>query len=141
MGKRYKKGNVGKSKKKTNHKEYMEREYTINKLIHQFGLMLKTLDESDVDTYNQMDKLRMEIKDLLSIQSKFMHNESRKRRYVYNDQVMNFKGIYVTWKKRTLPLFLQIRYDFPVHIIPALSNHYRCVKTGGKVYNIFNKGW
>lgn len=141
MGKRYKKGNIGKSKKKTKHKEYMKREYQINRLIHTFGLMLKNLDENDKTAYNEMDKIRLEIKELLAIQSRCMHRESRKRRYVYNDQVMNFKGIYVSWKKRTLHLFLEIRYDFPIHIIPQLCNHYRIVKTGGETYNVFNKGW
>jgi hypothetical protein len=138
MGKRYKKGNKGKHKKKTSTQKYMQRERELNKLINKFRIKVLNLNENNINDYYECNRLRLKIKELIALQSKTMYSQSRKRRYVYYDQVMNFKGLYVTWKKLTLPLFLKTKYDFPDHIIPMLCVYYRDVKRGGIVnYNIF----
>ena len=137
MGKRYKKGNH--SKKRNNpHTQYMHREKQINKLITEFGRILKELDTTSEQQYIQANHLRYKIKELLNLQSPRVYKESRKRRYVYNEQVMNFKGIYVTWKKRTFHLFLKVKYDIPLSCIPSISYFYKDIKTGGTPkFNIF----
>lgn len=137
MGKRYKKGNHGK-KRSNSHTQYMHREKQINKLINEFGTILKELDENNEQQYIYANRLRFKIKELLGVQSPVVYKESRKRRYVYNDQVMNFKGIYVTWKKRTFHLFLKVKYDIPLSCIPQISYFYKNIKTGGEPnFNIF----
>ena len=69
MGKRYKSGNIGKSKNRQG-KIYIQRERRINKLINEFRDLLFHKDQSRIDIYKQSDKLRMDIKYLLAIQSK-----------------------------------------------------------------------
>ena len=138
MGKRYKKGNKGKSRKKSKSKRFMAREKKINKLIVQFRKSVLSEDIMDEQVYLKCNRLRLNIKNLLNIQSKSLYTQSRKRRYVYYDQVMTFKGIYVHWKKETLPVFLKIHYDFPDHIIVCLCSFYKDIKRGCKYsYNIF----
>lgn len=139
MGKRYKKGNKGKSRKKSRVKQFKERELRINKLINKFRRIVLKEDIMNERVYIKCNRLRLKIKELLNIQSKQLYSQSRKRRYVYYDQVMTFKGIYVYWKKETLPVFLKVKYDFPEHIIPILSNFYISVKKGCSYsYNIFH---
>ena len=126
MGKRYKPGNVGKSKNRQG-RAYMEREAKINRLIKKFRNILFNKDNNQVNVYNQADRLRMNIKYLLKTQSKQIHTKSRKRRNIYYQQLGDFKGLYVTWKKQTLPVYLKVRFDFPEHLIPCLCEYYRGV--------------
>lgn len=132
MGKRYKKGNIGKRKKKPS-AIFKENERKINIKINQFRkIVLNYEDVTSVELYNKSDKLRREIKRLLNYQSKFIATQSHKRRFIYYDQTANFKGLYVTWKKITLPIYLSVRFDIPEHLIPALACYYRDLKRGGE---------
>lgn len=126
MGKRYKAGNVGKKRNKHN-RTYMKREAKINRLIKKFRRILFTEDNNNVDIYNRMNRLRLTLKQLLDFQSKQIYRQSRKRRNIYYQQVMDFKGLYVTWKKITLPVYLKVRFDFPSHLIPPLCDYYKAV--------------
>lgn len=138
MGKRYKKGNRGKRRVNSNHDVFLSREREINKLIRKFGRLMKRLNVNSVRQYKYGNYLRLRIKELLRVQSDFVYRESRKRQYIYNSQVMNFKGIYVTWKKRTLPLFFKVKFRVPDSCVPMLCRFYVNLKRGGKPnFNIF----
>ena len=79
MGKRYKPGNVGKSKNRQG-RAYMEREAKINRLIKKFRNILFNKDNNQVNVYNQADRLRMNIKYLLKTQSKQIHTDRKSTR-------------------------------------------------------------
>jgi hypothetical protein len=130
MGKRYKQGNHGKRKPKKN-KTYMKREIQINRLIRDFRKILYNNPKS-INNYNEAYHLRGKIKYLIDIQSRQIHRKSRRRRNIYYSQISEFKGLYVTWKKITLPVYLKARYDFPEHLIPELTEYYKNVKKGEK---------
>lgn len=136
MSVRRKKGNRGKRKKKS--VSFFSREKKINKKINQFRKIVLNHDNQNVHEYNKADKLRLQIKNLLRLQSNVLYGQSRKRRYVYYDQTANFKGLYVTWKKETLPLYLELRLSCPKHIVQCLVTFYRAIKTNAIItYNIF----
>ena len=131
MGKRYKKGNVGKRKRKPS-TIFKENEKKINMKINRFRKIVLDYDSTDVELYKTSDKLRREIKGLLNYQSKFIATQSHKRRFIYYDQTANFKGLYVTWKKITLPIYLSVRFNIPEHLIPCLACYYRDLKRGSE---------
>lgn len=137
MGKRYKKGNVGKARKRPN-KPYMDREKEINKLIKKFRKHIFNNEINNRNNYIEADRQRRKLKRLLDVQGKQVTSQGRKRRWVYYDQLSKFKGLYVTWKKISYPTYLSVRYDFPEHLIPCLCVYNRDVHTGVKTsYNIF----
>lgn len=129
MGKRYKPGNHGKRKPKHG-QAYMKREIRINKLIREFRKILFHKNPYTITNYKKADRIRGQIKYLIDIQGKQIHRKSRRRRNVYYTQIAEFKGLYVTWKKITLPTYLKVRYDFPQHLIPELTEYYKNVKRG-----------
>lgn len=129
MGKRYKAGNRGKRKNKRG-RDYMKREIKINRLIKEFRNILFNKNPYAIKNYKEADKIRGEIKYLLKIQGGDIHRKSRRRRHIYYLQTSDFKGLYVTWKKITLPVYLKVRFDFPEHLIPELTDYYKNVKKG-----------
>ena len=131
MGKRYKKGNRGKRHRKPS-TIFKENERKINIKINQFRKIVLNYDLNNLEEYRKSDKLRKEIKSMLNYQSKFIATQSHKRRFIYYDQTANFKGLYVTWKKITLPVYLSVRFNIPEHLISALACYYRDLKRGGK---------
>ncbi len=136
MGKRYKKGNRGRTRYRPR-KAYRIRENELNKDINMFRKYLFDKEVNDTSNYCEADKLRRRIKNNLRIQSKYINKYGPRSRFRYYDQLHNFKGLYVTWKKISLPTFLRVRYKFPEHLIPALCNYYEHVKTGGLLsYNL-----
>lgn len=136
MGVRRKKGNHGKRKKSSN--AYFKREQYINKCIDEFRIIVFKHDIVNESLYFRANRLRLKIKELLRIQGHDVSFQSRKRRYVYYNQTANFKGLYVTWKKETYPLYLKLKFDFPAHIIINLNIFYKNIKTGGVIsFNIF----
>lgn len=126
MGKRYKAGNHGKTRNRPG-RLYIEREAKINRLINQFRRILFNENNQRIKVYEKADHLRRQIKYLLDTQSKQIHTQSRKRRNIYYRQLADFKGLYVTWKKITLPTYLKVRFDFPTHLIPNLCEYYKAV--------------
>ena len=85
MGKRYKKGNVGRGKKGTG-KIYINREKEINRKINQFRKTFYTNNMNNIEVYYELNRLRLDIKQLFSIQSTYVHRQSRKRRNIYYKQ-------------------------------------------------------
>ena len=135
MGKRYKKNNHPRKRKKDH---FILREKKINKKIREFKKYRLNKEVNDIDNYIEANSLRLEIKNLLHTQSFFISNKSHRRRWVYYDQVSQFKGLYVSWKKESLPTFFKVKYDCPDSVIPELCFFYRQVKQGEKPdYNIF----
>lgn len=129
MGKRYKHGNRGKRKHKPQ-KAYMTREIQINRLIRDFRKILFYNNPHTIKNYKKADNIREKIKHLLDIQGKQIHNKSRRRRNIYYTQTADFKGLYVTWKKITVPTYLKVRYDIPEHLIPELAGYYKSIRKG-----------
>ncbi|MBQ6220137.1 MAG: hypothetical protein IJH63_10370 [Methanobrevibacter sp.] len=138
MGKRYKKGNVGRRRNKKG-KVYINREKKINRLIYKFWEYV-FIREYNVSNYSEANRLRLDIKQLFDIQSTYVHSQSRKRRNIYYEQLSKFKSIYVTWKKNTLPIYLSVRFDFPEHLIPELACLYRSVQTYNETVIILGGG-
>lgn len=137
LGKRYKKGNTGKIRNNHNRK-YRRRENELNNDIKRFRRLLFKRDVNNIDNYKEADRLRHKIKYNIRVQGRYVQNKSRQRRFVYYQQVSNFKGLYVTWKKESLPTFLRVRFHFPEHLIPSLCWWYVNIKTGVKcTYHIF----
>lgn len=137
MGKRYKKGNHGKKRKKPN-KKYIQREQQLTKDIRSFKEYLFIYEVNDRDNYIEADRLRRKIKHNIRVQGRQVSSKSRQRRFIYYQQMNNFKGLYVTWKKLSLPTFLKVRYHIADHLIPGLCWFYIAIKTGVNYsYNIF----
>ena len=130
MGKRYKKGNCGRKKKKPA-TIYKNNERRLNKKIDEFRKIVLNADLTNEEVYKKSDKLRREIKNELRQQGRYLYTQSNKRRFIYYDQTAHFKGLYVTWKKITLPVYLSVRFNIPKHLVPALAVYYRDVKRGG----------
>lgn len=142
MGKRYKKGNVGRGKKGTG-KIYINREKEINRKINQFRKTFYTNNMNNIEVYYELNRLRLDIKQLFSIQSTYVHRQSRKRRNIYYKQLSEFKGLYVTWKKVTLPVYLSLRFHVPEPILTGVAWFYRETMKHKKPptnYNIIKNG-
>ena len=121
MGKRYKRGNVGRKRRVKSLAVYKRREKTINDLIRLFytkyyqyskGNMLNTSD-----CYDEMYMLKSEIKRNLYYQESILHNQSFYRRNIYYHQVNRFKRIYSRWKNDTLYTFLTHKCHVPDYLI------------------------
>ena len=134
MAVRRKKGNKPKKKKKTGKDSYYHTEQVINSKINEFKKIVLNHDVFNRSEYIRANDLRLEIKELLRVQGFDVYAQSRQRRYVYYSQTANFKGLYVTWKKETYPIYLMVKYDLPSHISISVSIFYKFIKKG-VVYN------
>lgn len=130
MGKRYKKGNKGRKRKKTPIHIFKENQRKLNQKIQKFRRIVFYDNLNTIESYKESDKLRREIKSLLNNQSKHLTQQPPISRFIHYDQTANFKGLYVTWKKITLPTYLNVRFQIPEHLIPTLTYYYRDVKRG-----------
>ena len=72
------------------------------------------------------------------MQSEELHMQSRRRRFVYYDQLSKFKTVYSIWKKKSFPAFITRVFDLPEHLISSLEWFYKGLKMGYAVnYSIF----
>ena len=125
-----------KGKRKQYANDFYSREQTLNKLIGEFIIEYKHLyHPCSVDKYEQMDKQRLEIKRLLSIQSGELWKQSHRRKRFFYKQLNKFKYFYVAWKRYTYYTYLHVRFDLPLHLIKPLS-FYKKV-THNIVYTIY----
>lgn len=118
MGKRYKAGNVGKRRKKTTQKTFINREKKLNTLINEFMDIIfhKPLNFKNYDHANQ---LRLDIKMNFDIQGKDINRHGRKRRNIYYSQLAKFKSVYTYWKKISYDYYIIRRYKLPERYLKA----------------------
>ena len=118
------KGSTRYRKKKRDNEanDFYAREQTLNKLINKFVYRYKNAAyPPSEDEYNQMNKIRLEIKRLLDIQSSELWKQSHRRKRFYYKQTQRFKYYYVAWKRYTYYIYLNQRYGMPLHLISALT--------------------
>lgn len=117
---------------------FFNREREINRLINRFMKLTYHRNVNDLGVYDETNRLRLDIKMNLDIQSKYLHTQSRKRRFVYYDQLSKFKAVYSIWKKRSFPAFITRVFNLPEHLISSLVWFYVGLKKGCRVsYSIF----
>lgn len=128
-----------KSQKKLRPKDvYFNREKKINRLINRFMKFVFHANLNDLDVYDETNRLRLDIKMNLDMQSSELHMQSRRRRFVYYDQLAKFKTVYSIWKTRSYPAFITRVFDLPVHLINSLEWFYKGLKMHCVVdYSIF----
>ena len=121
MAKKYKKGNR-KRKKKVVVNDFYNREKQLNKMISNFVHDYFQLQYPPVDEeYDNMNKQRLEIKRLFTLQEGELYKQSRRRKYFYYKQLNKFKYYYVAWKHLTYYIYLSRRYDMPIQFSTPLS--------------------
>lgn len=122
MGKRYKKGNVGRKRKIKQKQIYYRREKLINKLINQFKTHYFNSYSSlnTVKKYKEMYLLKSSIKFQFHLQESDLFQQSHNRRSVYYDQLNRFKLIYTMWKRSTRYAFL----SYICHVPPYYLQKY-----------------
>ena len=120
MGKRYKKGNRKKKSTKPTDSFY-QREKKINQLINKFVNKFFKLKRPAIrEEYDDMNKIRLDIKSCFALQEDDMWKQSRRRRRIYYQQLARFKHYYVNWKHLTYYIYLESRYDCPLHLSQTL---------------------
>ena len=122
MGKRYKKGNVGRKRKIKPKQIYFRREKQINNLINEFKKEYYTNKDklNTLETYVTLYNLKTEIKHLLYLQENMITVQSYTRRTVYYKKLGRFKRIYSRWKHETVYAFL----SYVCHVPPYLAMPY-----------------
>ena len=118
------KGNTRYRKKKREKyvNDFYSRERQLNKLISDFIDSYRHLSyPPSLTEYEIMDRKRLEIKRLLSMQSGELWKQSRRRKRFYYKQVNRFKYHYVAWKRYTYYLYLHTRFDMPLRFIQPLT--------------------
>ena len=122
MGKRYKKGNVGRRRKIKPKQIYYRREKKINNLINEFKnkYYINKDHLNTLETYVELYNLKSEIKHQLYLQENILSTQSYTRRNVYYKQLSRFKRIYSRWKQDTRYAFL----SYVCHVPPYLSQAY-----------------
>ena len=101
MGKRYKKGNVGKRRNRPRIL-YYRREKLINNKINEFKNKYYDYNYlNDYETYVELFILKSEIKQLFYNQEQILSTQSYRRRSIYYQQLSRFKRIYSKWKNET----------------------------------------
>lgn len=136
MGKTYKRGNHGKSRKYKDNNNFYAREQKLNKLINRFVYNFFHLKRpASPDEYEKMDKQRLEIKRLFDLQSDDVWRQSARRRYFYYKQLARFKYYYVAWKRFTYYIYLEQRYGCPLHLSQTLI--YYCKNTKDIISTIY----
>ena len=81
--------------------DFYAREQELNRLINNFIKDYKHLNPFSISEYKKMDKNRLEIKRLLSLQSGELWKQSHRRKRFYHKQLDKFKYFYVAWKHKT----------------------------------------
>lgn len=123
MAKQHKSNHRKRLKKRKQYKnDFFSREQKINRLIRLFVKKQKILQyPPTIEEYKYMDKLRLEIKRLFSLQSNNLWKQSYRRKRFYNKQLTKFKYHYTKWKKYTYYIFLYCRFGMPLHLIQSLK--------------------
>lgn len=117
---------------------YFNREKKINRLINRFMKFVFHSNLNDLEVYDETNRLRLDIKMNLYIQSSELHLQSRRRRFIYYDQLAKFKAVYSIWKTRSYPAFITRVFDLPAHLISSLKWFYKGLKMNYVVdYSIF----
>ena len=120
MGKRYKKGNRKKKPSKPTDGFY-QREKKLNQLINKFVNNFFKLKRPAIrEEYDDMNKLRLDIKSFFALQEDEIWRQSRRRRRIYYQQLARFKHYYVNWKHLTYYVYLELRYNCPLHLSQTL---------------------
>ena len=121
MGKRYKKGNRGKKRYRSNDNFY-QREREINKRVSNFIKTYYKLSYPPLSSeYDYMNNERIEIKRLFRLQDREVWKQSPRRKSFYYQQLSAFKYYYVAWKKMTYYIFLENEYGVPRRFCTSLS--------------------
>lgn len=119
------KGNARYKRKKKRVKfvnDFYTREKELNRMINDFVKSYKSLSYPPaVDEYDIMDKKRLEIKRLLSLQDGELWKQSHRRKRFYYKQLSRFKYHYSAWKRYTYYIFLYKRYGMPIRFFYPLS--------------------
>lgn len=123
MAKRHKSNHRKRLKKREEYANgFFAREQKINRLINTFVKKLKKLQYPLlISEYEYMDKLRLEIKRLFSLQANEVWKQSYRRKRFYNKQLTKFKYHYTKWKRYTYYIYLHLRFGVPFHLIKALK--------------------
>ena len=109
-------------KRKKEENDFYAREQKLNKLINKFVYDYHHLSYPPSESeYNYMDKQRLEIKRLLSLQDAELWAQSHRRKRFYYKQLNKFKYHYVGWKRYTYYIYLYQRFDMPLHLLNAIS--------------------
>lgn len=123
MAKRHK--NSTRYRRKKREKEvngFYEREKKINKLINDFVYRYKHMSYPPCEReYNIMNKIRLEIKRLFSLQDVELWKQSYRRKRFYNQQLSRFKHYYTAWKRYTYYIYLHQRYGMPLRFVEPLT--------------------
>ena len=104
----------------------------MNRLINNFIKDYKHLNPFSISEYKKMDKNRLEIKRLLSLQSGELWKQSHRRKRFYYKQLNKFKYFYVAWKHRTYYTYLHVRFNVPLRMLKVLSFY----KKSNNIYSI-----
>lgn len=120
MGKRYKRGNRKRKKVRPTNNFY-KREKKLNKLINKFVNNFFKLQRPAVrEEYDDMNRIRLDIKSFFALQEDEIWKQSRRRRRIYYRQLTRFKYYYVNWKHLTYYIYLESRYGCPLHLSQTL---------------------
>ncbi len=103
-------------KRHHNNNQYYERELLLNRKIREFQNKYYTLDLQSSPDYREMDRLRREIKHLLSLQELQVWQKSYNRKHAYFDQLALFKSMYMLWKRATFFTYIEEYHNVPHHI-------------------------
>ena len=112
--------------------DFYAREQELNRLINNFIKDYKHLNPFSISEYKKMDKDRLEIKRLLSLQSGELWKQSHRRKRFYYKQLNKFKYFYVAWKHRTYYTYLHVRFNVPLRMLKVLSFY----KKSNNIYSI-----
>ena len=112
--------------------DFYAREQKLNRLINNFIKDYKHLNPFSISEYKKMDKDRLEIKRLLSVQSGELWKQSHRRKRFYYKQLNKFKYFYVAWKHRTYYTYLHVRFNVPLRMLKVLSFY----KKSNNIYSI-----
>lgn len=122
MAKRHKGSTRHRFKKREQYvNDFFAREQQLNHLINSFIKDYKHINPYSISEYEKMDKKRLEIKRLFSLQGGELWKQSRRRKRFYYKQLDKFKYFYVAWKRRTYYIYLHVRFNVPLRMLKILS--------------------
>lgn len=123
MGKRYKKGNKGKTKKNRGYKrKYMDNdiyigEQNLNDALRDFSYYNHIINPNSIKDYDMMYRKKTHIKKLISIQESKAYRMNYRRYQFLGEQIEWFKKVYVNWKKKTFYIFLTQKLKVPTYLV------------------------
>ena len=103
-------------RRRHNNNQYYEREQLLNRKIREFQNKYYALDLESSPDYQEMDRLRREIKHLFSLQELEVWQKSYNRKHAYFDQLALFKSMYMMWKRATFFTYIEQYHNVPHHI-------------------------